>query len=105
MTESQYESIVLAAAAFERASDERNDFCRICWGPKPSCPGHVGYMEMFGAPPTEAEIDAYRADLEVRARGLERKSQALNAAAIELGYGGINELMDKIEPHTTRETP
>ena len=37
MAESQYESIVLAAAAFERASDERNDFCRICWGPKQEC--------------------------------------------------------------------
>jgi len=105
VTDPQYESTVLAAAAFERASDERNDFCRICWGPKPECPGHVGYMEMFGPPPTQAEIDAYRADLEVRARGLERKSQALNAAAIQMGYSGINELMDKTGLHTTRETP
>lgn len=95
MTEPRYESILAAAAAFERAADERTDFCRICWGPKPECPGHVGYMEMFGPPPTQAEIDAYQADLEVRRRGLERKEQALNAAAIRLGYDSLNDLMER----------
>ena len=62
-------------------------------------------MEMFGPPPTQAEIAAYRADLEVRTRGLERKSRALDAAAIDLGYVGISEIMDEAWPHTTRETP
>lgn len=91
-----YESTIQAAADFDRAADERNNFCRICWGLKLECPGHVGYVEMFGPPPTQDEIDAYRADLKVRDRGLERKAEALNAAAINLGYDSIDDLTKKV---------
>lgn len=95
MSEPRYESIILAAAEFEREADDRDNFCRICWMSMTECPGHVGYMEMFGPPPTQDEVDAYRVDLEVRQRGLQRKSESLNATAINLGYDGIDDLMEK----------
>jgi hypothetical protein len=97
MTEPMYDSTLLAMA-YERQSDVASNFCRICWGPLDECPGHQGWMEMFGPPPTEAERAAYLADLEVRERGLERKHAALDAAAKHLGYDSIEALSDEVWP-------
>lgn len=96
MSEPIYEDTVLAMRAFDRAANP--NFCRPCWGPLDQCPGHQGYMEMFGLPPTEEQRAAYLADLEVRKRGIERQQQALNTAAVELGYGSIEDLCDKVMP-------
>lgn len=97
-SEPMYDSVLLAAAHMAREADERANFCRICFGPLPECPGHVGYMEMFGPTPTDAEVAAYRADLEVRRRGLDRKQRALDEAARGLGYDGIDDLVKKVGP-------
>lgn len=94
-----YSDTPLAMAAMERAIDERNNFCRICWGSLDECPGHKGYMEMFRPEPyTEEELAEYRADREVRLRGLERQEKALDEAAKNLGYEGIRDLADKVWP-------
>ncbi|QDF19980.1 hypothetical protein HWC44_gp093 [Mycobacterium phage ThetaBob] len=89
--------VLLAMAAFERENDVRNNWCRICWGKLDECPGHVGYMEMFGPPPTEEERADYAADLEVRRRGIERHAAALNQAAVNLGYDSIEDLCAKVD--------
>jgi hypothetical protein len=94
----EYESVLSAMATYARQSEVESNFCRICWGPLDDCPTHVGYMEMFGPPPTDEEMAAYRADLEVRARGLERKRQALDDGARQLGYDGIDDLVAKTMP-------
>ena len=98
MTEPMYQDVILAMAAFQRAGDEKANFCRICWGPLDECPGHKGYMEMFGPPPSEEEVAEYRADLEVRRRGLERKQAALDATAVQLGYENAADLAAKVGP-------
>lgn len=94
----EYQDILLAMAEYEREAEKRTNFCRICWGSLDECPGHVGYMEMFGPPPTEAERAAYLADLKVRERGLERKHRALDEGARQLGYDGIEDLAEKVRP-------
>lgn len=94
-----YSDSILAMAAFERANDERANFCRICWGPLDECSGHKGYMEMFRPNPyTDEELAEYRADHEVRMRGLERRERSLDEAAKNLGYEGIRDLADKVWP-------
>ncbi|AYD86916.1 hypothetical protein I5H63_gp091 [Mycobacterium phage MilleniumForce] len=89
--------VMLAIAGFELENDVRNNWCRICWDKLDECPGHVGYMEMFGPPPTEEELTAYAADLEVRRRGIERRAAALNHAAVNLGYDSIEDLCEKVD--------
>lgn len=93
-----YENILLAMAQYEQELDRQRGFCRICWGPLVECPGHKDYMEMFGPLPSEQEMAEYRADLEVRRRGLERKGQALEDAARALGYDGIDNLVAEVGP-------
>lgn len=90
------QDVILAMAEYERAADQRANFCRICWGPLNECPGHQGYIEMFGPPPSPEQVEAYRADLEVRQRGLERKHCALEAAARQLGYESLEDLAEKV---------
>lgn len=97
MVQPVYYDSALAIAAFQRASDEASNFCRICWGPLNDCPGHKGYMEMFRPEPySDEELAAYRADREVRLRGLERQEKSLDAAAVKLGYEGIHDLAEKV---------
>lgn len=99
-----YFDSLLAMAAFQRASDEASNFCRICFGPLDECPGHKGYMEMFRPEPySDEELAAYRADHEARLRGLERREKALDAAAVKLGYEGINDLAQKVFPDCENE--
>jgi hypothetical protein len=92
------DDICWAFASWQRAADERANFCRICWGPLNGCPGHVGFLELLGPPPSDQEVAAYRADLEVRRRGLDRRAAALNQAAVNCGYAGIDDLRSKTLP-------
>ncbi len=99
MDQPVYYNSLLAMAAFQRASDEASNFCRICFGPLDECPGHKGYMEMFRPEPySDEELAEFRADREVRLRGLGRQEKALDAAAVKLGYEGINDLAEKVLP-------
>lgn len=100
MDQPVYKDSLLAMADFERARDEASNFCGICWGPLDDCPGHKGYMEMFRPEPySDEELAAYRADREVRLRGLERREKALDAAAVQLGFEGIHDLAEKVLPN------
>ncbi len=91
------DDIILSIVQLQQHSDKRSNFCRICWGPLDTCPGHVGYIEKFGPPPTDEEMVTYSADLEVRQEGLERKYQALNEVAKSLGYQSIEDLVEQTE--------
>jgi hypothetical protein len=94
------DDILLAYAEYQREVDERNHWCRVCWLPIEECSGgHVGWMEHFGPPPTEAQRHAYRRDQRLRKEGLARKLAALEAAARRLGYEGIEDLVEQVGPH------